>query len=539
MNNRNYNTYFHLHTISGIIISAVLYVIFFAGSFSFFKDEITAWQRDASYVNAAKEKEVYTQLMDSLEREYDLLGRNVIIYRYPNSADAYVNVEPSQDTVLNKRASQAGYFYYNVDSRKQKTYEENYDMGEFLYRLHFLAQLNEVPIPIGYPFGYVVAGLVAFLFVFALITGLLLHWDKLVAGFYQFRPWAKTKAAWTDLHTVLGVIGFPYQFVFAFTGAVLIVNTLFVEPFRSFIYDGDGDKVYQDLGFEIAVESTYSGKPLPIFPSVQQYVDRVQAKWPAAFIKRIAIKNFGDEQMRVAIAVDADYRRSLAGTGHVIYDVASGTVVEEESPYGQPAYADYLQAAIYRLHFGDYGGFLLKIVYFVLGVMGCLVITSGIMIWLVARDKNNVAAHKRKFNRWLANSYMAICLTMFPVTALTFIAVKMAPAADMAFIYRVYFFSWLVFAVYYTVRKSINRTTRETLLLGSVLSLMVPLANGILAQNWLWTTFADGEIDILLLDMIWIVLGAISLLVYRKLKKKSLEQLKLKKAPASKPALQN
>ncbi len=518
MNNRNYNIYFHLHTVSGIIISAVLYVIFFAGSFSFFKDEISAWQRDASTTNEVKDPKAYTRLMDSLDSEYNLLGRNLTIYRYPNSVDSYVGVEPSVDTALNQTADKQGYFYYNFAKHETKRYDEVYDMGEFLYRLHFLAQLNEaVPLALGYPFGYIVAGLVAFLFLFALITGLLLHWDKLMSNFYQFRPWAKAKAAWTDLHTVLGVIGFPYQFMFAFTGVILIINTVFVGPFGAIVYNGEADKVYQDLGFDVPVESTYSGKPLPAMPDIQQFVDRAEAEWPDAFVKRIAIKSFGDEQMRVAIAADADYRRSFAGDGYVVYDGASGSVLEEKSPYGKPTYVDYLRGAIYRLHFGDFGGYFLKTVYFVLGIAGCVVITSGIIIWLVARDKNNVVPRKRRFNQWLANTYMAICLTMFPVTALAFIAIKLVPDVGQTGIYRIYFYSWLVTAVYYTARKNIRRTTRETMLAGAVLALLVPVANGLMAHNWPWQTFAGGEMDILLVDAIWIALGITGLFAHRKL----------------------
>lgn len=45
MGNRTYNILFHTHTVSGIVISVALYVIFFAGSFSFFRDEIVNWER--------------------------------------------------------------------------------------------------------------------------------------------------------------------------------------------------------------------------------------------------------------------------------------------------------------------------------------------------------------------------------------------------------------------------------------------------------------------------------------------------------------
>lgn len=45
MSKRTYNILFHLHTVSGIVISVALYVIFFTGSFSFFRDEIVNWER--------------------------------------------------------------------------------------------------------------------------------------------------------------------------------------------------------------------------------------------------------------------------------------------------------------------------------------------------------------------------------------------------------------------------------------------------------------------------------------------------------------
>jgi uncharacterized iron-regulated membrane protein len=122
-------------------------------------------------------------------------------------------------------------FSYDFARQREADYEQSYSIGEFLYRLHFLAPLNVVPIFLGGPFGYTLAGLVSFLFLFALLTGLLLHWDKLVSNFFTFRPWSKWKAVWTDLHTTLGVIQFPFQLLFAITGIVLILNSVLLTPF--------------------------------------------------------------------------------------------------------------------------------------------------------------------------------------------------------------------------------------------------------------------------------------------------------------------
>jgi hypothetical protein len=59
----------------------------------------------------------------------------------------------------------------------------------------------------------------------------MLHWDKIKSNFFVFRPGNKWKTVWTDMHTALGVIGFPYQFMYALTGIVLIVNSVLIIPF--------------------------------------------------------------------------------------------------------------------------------------------------------------------------------------------------------------------------------------------------------------------------------------------------------------------
>jgi uncharacterized iron-regulated membrane protein len=68
---------------------------------------------------------------------------------------------------------------------------------------------------------YYLSGFVALFFLFAIATGVLLHWQKIVSNFYLFRPREKLKTMWTDAHTSLGILGLPFQFVYAVTGAFL------------------------------------------------------------------------------------------------------------------------------------------------------------------------------------------------------------------------------------------------------------------------------------------------------------------------------
>ncbi|WP_293899194.1 PepSY-associated TM helix domain-containing protein [Sphingobacterium sp. UBA5670] len=551
MNLRRYNIYFNTHTISGIIICAILYVIFFAGSFSFFKNEINAWQKNESDKGGTYRNIVFDHLLDSIGQIKELKGRDIAFYMQHNGHASYVNIGTSQDTlVANKAKALAAkkeleekknrkanveegkkkkrgrgrrgaedsmYFTYDLATKKPSDYSDGYTMGEFLYRLHFLAPLNQIGINIGRPFGYTLAGLVSFIFLFALISGLMLHWDKIKSNFFVFRPGNKWKTVWTDMHTALGVIGFPYQFMYALTGIVLIVNSVLIIPFSKYLYDGKEDEVYAALGYNDNTKYTYLYQPLTTAFNMGDFLDKVEKKWPNSHMNRIFIKNYGDKSMHVVALYDADIDKNFAGSGRLIYRVADDKILFEKPAAENGSYLDYMKGFIYRLHLADFGGYPVKIIYFVLGIMGCFVIISGILIWLVARDKNNIPKRKRIFNFWAANVFMASCLTMFPVTAMTFIAVKLAPKVDQPFIFHVYFYSWLVLGVFYILRRNIGKTNLETLLIGSILSLAVPMVNGIKTGNWIWVTYRSGAKDILLVDLLWLSLGIIGLLIFKKM----------------------
>ncbi|KQS30891.1 PepSY domain-containing protein [Dyadobacter sp. Leaf189] len=535
MDLRKYNIYFHTHTISGIIIAAILYVIFFAGSFSFFKDDISAWQKGKSIATQAPELR-FNHLIDSLGGKYNLRGRNFDFYIQRQGQGTYVNMTASADTTISKpkpkpkgegrrkgRGRRGGdddsaYFLYSfTDQKAAGDYSEAYDMGEFLYRLHFLAQLNQVfTFNIGTPVGYLIAGIVSFLFLFALITGLLVHWDKIRSNFFVFRPLSKWKTVWTDMHTVLGVIGFPFQLVFAVTGVVLIVNWWILTPFADLLYEGNSEKLYESLQFRREIKAEYSYKPMNADFDFDAFVSKWQKEWKGSPITGIHIRNYMDQNMQVSMESKPDPQTSFAGSGMVHIEAASGKIIAQKSPLTGGNYIDRVKSLVYHLHFGDFGGKPLRIVFFVLGLMGCAVIISGILIWFVARDKVSTEPHKRAFNFWASNVFLAACLSMLPVTAFTFVMLKVLPKVDQAAIYHTYFYSWLALSVYFIIRRSFPLMNRQTLLLSAVLCLGVPIANGISSKLWLWRTWQQGAFDIFFIDALFLVLSACCAFAYRR-----------------------
>src|SRR5690606_8602266 len=123
--------------------------------------------------------------------------------------------------------------------------------------------------------------------------------------------------------------------------------------------------------------------PLKSQPDIDHFVQRTHALWPNTFITSISISNYGDESMHILMTGEPVTKWSFAGQGLVCYRVSDGAITQHKSAEQGATYLDKVKSLVYRLHFGDYGGYPLKVVYFVLGLLGCVVIITGILIWLV------------------------------------------------------------------------------------------------------------------------------------------------------------
>src|SRR5690606_3188388 len=119
---------------------------------------------------------------------------------------------------------------------------------------------------------------IAFFFLFAIITGVIVHWKKIASNFYVFRPMTKLKTIWTDAHTALGILGLPFQFVYAVTGAFFMIKLFLVAPNVLVLYDGDQAQLYKDLEYTPTSYPFKNNKITTDF-SINDYVKKTKTLW--------------------------------------------------------------------------------------------------------------------------------------------------------------------------------------------------------------------------------------------------------------------
>ncbi len=197
---RDYNVFFNTHTVSGIVISLGLFVCFFAGAFALFVDEINHWE--ANQKRAIFRKEIdYEKVLALVEAEgYVMEGRNFSIRRRSEPRNVIqvrsqaLEIEtPAKNEATPAKQEEAkttGAIFLEIDPKtyqllvKERGKQET-QLGSYLYRLHYFEQIPRV--------GIYLSGLVAVFFLFAIITGLIIHWQKIWSNFFTFRLRASVK----------------------------------------------------------------------------------------------------------------------------------------------------------------------------------------------------------------------------------------------------------------------------------------------------------------------------------------------------------
>ena len=525
MKNRNYNVFFNLHTVSGIVISVALYIIFFAGAFALFKDEIEAWEEGKSQQHIARENIDFDTLLKNISKEKHLTGRDLRFYLDNTGNDIYLLSSAAKDTIgVPEEAKYQNYEAVNIQTAKTATYVEKYSLGEFLYRLHFFAQIPT--------FGVYLSGFVSLFFLFAIVTGVLVHWKKIISNFYQFNPKNALKRVWTDAHTALGVIGLPFQFIYAITGAYFCLSIFVLIP-ANFLYNGNQEKLMEDLRPD---QKTYQWieNTTKKLPSVNQFVKKNSTLWDNFKPTFLLLKNYGGVNMKYELIGELNEKERFLSIGYISYDLESNQTTTLRNP-NNVKYIDDVQQSMYRLHFGNFGGTLSKTIYFVLALITCFVIITGVLIWIEARNKKSMSLKQRLYTAKVGHIYIAFCLSLFPVIALFFLIVKLLPEAyqtqKMSILYTWFFIVWLVAIIYFRFKRNNYFTNKITLITGAILGFLIPLTNGILSNNWIWNTYQNKQFNILTIDLLWVSLSTIALFIYFKIKPEVKKQSAFSKHP--------
>ena len=242
--------------------------------------------------------------------------------------------------------------------------EPNYNSG-FMYVMYTL----HVDMFAGLP-GTLFLGFMGLLFVASIVSGTVLYapfMRKLTFG--TVRHDKASRAKWLDLHNLLGVVTLAWVLVVGTTG---VINTL-AEPVLAL---WRADQLAE-------MTAPYQGKPpREQLGSLDRAVATALAAIPDMRPDFVAFPGTAfSTTHHYMIAMHGDAPLTARLIQPVLVDAETGALTETRA---LPWYVATLLIS-QPLHFGDYGGMPLKIIWAILDIVTIIVLGSGLYLWLARR----------------------------------------------------------------------------------------------------------------------------------------------------------
>ncbi|MCO7545218.1 PepSY-associated TM helix domain-containing protein [Stutzerimonas nitrititolerans] len=244
----------------------------------------------------------------------------------------------------------------------------NFDEGfmSVMYRLH-------VDLYAGLP-GKLFLGAMGLLLMVAIVSGVVLYAPFMrKLGFAEVRRERAPRTRWLDLHNLLGIVTLVWALAVGFTG---VINTWADLIFKG--WQADQVRALQ-AGDTRVLLGADAGEAPAADGSVQTAVERVLVAAPGMAVAMIAYPGtLRATPEHVAVILSGDTPLTSRLTQALLVDPDSGEVLEASA---RPWYVTALQLSE-PLHFGDYGGLPLKMLWALLDVLTIVVLGSGLYLWL-------------------------------------------------------------------------------------------------------------------------------------------------------------
>jgi len=366
MSARSIKAWSFVHKWTSLIATLFLLILCVTGLPLIFYHEIDHW-RGASVEPPELDGVTGTASLDAIVAD----ARS----RRPGDAVQYVAADPDEPEVwyvgLGETADAPELTaYYTYDSRTGALLGE-YPLNEgfmyVLYRLHY-------DMYAGLP-GTLFLGLMGLMLVASLVSGVVLYGPFMTKlKFGTVRRDRSPRTRWLDLHNLLGIATVVWVLVVGATG---VINTLAIPIF--------GQWQSTELA---AMTDGYTGTPPPVDEiSVERALAAALDAVPGSSLSFIAFP--GNEYAsphHFAAFVQGSTPLTSKLLTPVLVDARTNVVTTQgEMPW-------YVTALLLSqpLHFGDYGGMALKIVWALLDLIAIVVLASGVVLWLGKRSPAGV-----------------------------------------------------------------------------------------------------------------------------------------------------
>ena len=510
-----------LHTWAGLVLGWVLFAIFLTGTLAVFDKELNWWMQPELRVTGQSQAEAVQVAEDWLRANHT--GASAWNIGLPSERGPGLSVSAGEQ--------RRGERTYLDASTGELVEPRDTAGGSFFFRFHYTLHM-------GRDLGVWIVGLAAMAMLVAIISGIIIH-KKIFKDFFTFRP-GKGQRSWLDGHNASAVLLLPFHLMITYTGLVIFF-LIYMPAATDALYNGDRQAMFRDLrpgseqhqqpqgqqGQAQAERDGRSGQGERVGPAARgEAPSRGQARAPrtveappaqmlplagfialgeahygAGMLSSISVSNPDRANAQVEVRPMLGSRIELTKGESMAFNAITGAALRVPEPSRATLLTQRVMAG---LHFAQFGGYPMRWLYFICGLISCAMIASGLVLYTVKRRRQaKVSATWLRQADWLNTTVVAglmvACVAMLWANRL--LPVELAERSEWE--QRVFFGSWLLTLLHARVRAP-SRAWIEQLAAGGLLLLALPLLDFLLAA-------AAADVLRLSVDATAVICGALLL----------------------------
>lgn len=371
-----------IHKWTSLISTLFLLILCITGLPLIFHVEINKWTHDNYHIQSKhdlKNNINIDQLIDIAKNKHPHKEVQIININHDKS---FITIAMAKPYFIDNREMRkevrinmnTGKILTNNHQQEQIEDNDKHGVKQYIEEfMHFMFELHK-DLFLGF-IGMLFLAIMGVMMFIAIISGIVLYqpfMQKLVFG--TVRTDRSKRVKWLDLHNLVGI-------VIALWLGVVVITGVFIEL-----------SIPANIGVQKAIDKVrrpylneQSISPNKYVP-LQPIIDQLKYDYPDKTIQTIIFPKASEISTPVhyVLAINGNTTLQKRFYHVVIADVRTGKIGEK---IRLPWYVNVLQISA-PLHFGDYGGLPMKILWFILDLLTIVVLITGLYLWWGKRKVN-------------------------------------------------------------------------------------------------------------------------------------------------------
>ena len=469
--------YKSVHTWTGILTGMALFIAFYAGALTVFKEPLARWASPPIAQAVVPLAEAQTLILRTLDANPEAARDFTIHLHDAENVPARMGWQVRDPDADDHDETAVRHYVATLDTQGKAHVEES-QPSQLAYFIDVLHRV--VGLPVDSDPNRWVMGVVSALYALALVSGVIVLLPSLVKDFFALRVGRNLKRMWLDAHNVVGIVSLPFHIVMALTAVIFAFHDGIYFLQDRMLHDGKLTAAFQGPraapGAAPARDPAAMLTPTELLASVREIspgFEPTMLQYQHVTGPRAAVRVWGKDAAAVS---------PRARGGFAVVDPYSGKLITSDFLPGHQNTPNLLVSSFFALHMAAFGGTPVQWMYFLLGLAGAWLFYSGNLLWIetrrrkAARDGAGLPA-QRLDTRLMAAATVGVCLGSVCGISLTIVTGKWlhAQVADLYLWHQLAYYAAFFGAIAWAFARGGARASVHLLWTAAAFTLAIPL----------------------------------------------------------------